>query len=187
MPNSSLLQKIASGDREAVNDCVERYGKLVWSLARRFTSNAADAEDAVQEIFIEVWSKAARFDPAKASETTYIAMIARRRLIDKMRKSQREPRSEELSEAMELPGRPIAADLETRDEAARARRLIGKLKPDQQRVIQLAVYQGLTHQTIAEKLGIPLGTVKTHIRRGLISLREGLQASRLEAEGGVAR
>jgi RNA polymerase sigma-70 factor (ECF subfamily) len=183
----SLLQKISSGDREAANACVEKYGNLVWSLARRFTFNAADAEDAVQEIFIEVWSKAAQFDPAKGSETTFIAMIARRRLIDKMRKSQREPRSEELSEAMELPGKLISDDLEVRDEAAQAQRLIGKLKPAQQRVIHLAIYQGLTHQTIAEKLGIPLGTVKTHIRRGLLSLREGLQASRLEAERGVTR
>jgi len=183
----SLLQQIARGDREAVARCLDRYGNLVWSLARRFSANRADAEDAVQEIFIELWANAPRFDPAKASETTFVAMIARRRLIDRLRKRRREPQQEDLPHDVENPQPSVAADLETRDEAARARELIGRLKPDQQQVIRLAVYNGMTHRSIADKLGLPLGTVKTHLRRGLMRLREGLEAARLGAGQGVAR
>ena len=76
--SESLLEKIASGHRSAVSDCVNRYGGLVWSLARRFTATQADAEDAVQEIFISLWKSAERFDSSKSSEMTFVAMIARR-------------------------------------------------------------------------------------------------------------
>ena len=76
-----ILERIAAGDPAAVDDCLRSYGGLVWSLARRFSPNHAEAEDAVQEIFIDVWRSAARFDRQRASENTYITMIARRRLI----------------------------------------------------------------------------------------------------------
>jgi len=189
VPGQTLLQQIAAGDRDAVARCLDAYGSLVWSLARRFTSSRDDAEDAVQEIFIELWAHAARFDPAKASETTFVAMLARRRLIDRLRKTRREPPTEGLDALSAMPDpaeRSSADELEVREEAARAQRLIGELKPDQQLVIRLAVFQGLTHQGIAEQLGLPLGTVKTHLRRGLLRLREGLRSNRGDAPGGGA-
>ena len=175
--NLSLLQRVASGDQKAVEECLDKYGNLVWSLARRFTSNRADAEDAVQEIFIELWSHAARFDAEKASETTFIAMLARRRLIDRLRKTKREPGTEELDASLPLEQEDSVEAIETQQQAARANRLIKALKPEQQQIIRLAVYGGYTHQTISEKLGMPLGTVKTHLRRGLMRVREGMQAS----------
>jgi RNA polymerase sigma-70 factor (ECF subfamily) len=158
-----------------VKACLDRYANLVWSLARRFTSSRTDAEDAVQEVFIELWSSAARFDAGRASETTFVAMIARRRLIDRMRKTSREPRMEELNAADGLSGDGTARDVEVKDEAARATRLIRTLKPEQQQVIKLAVHHGYTHQSIADALGMPLGTVKTHLRRGLLRIREAMQ------------
>ena len=78
----SLLQRIATGDEAAVDNCVDRYSNLIWSLALRMLPTAADAEDAVQEIFVEVWKNADRFDPEVGAEKTYILMLARRRLID---------------------------------------------------------------------------------------------------------
>ena len=172
-----LLTRVADGDQEAVEECLNRYGNLVWSLARKFTPNRADAEDAVQEVFIDLWSSAARYDSSKASETTFIAMLARRRLIDRFRKSKRQPPTEVLSAEADFEHPDLLPDVALKDEASRAARLIRTLKPEQQQVIKLAVYEGHTHQGVADALQIPLGTVKTHLRRGLLKVREAMQAS----------
>jgi RNA polymerase sigma-70 factor (ECF subfamily) len=110
-------------------------------------------------------------------------MLARRRLIDRLRKSRRQPVTEELSAAADLtqPGSPPDAALQ--DDAARAARLLLTLKPEQQQVIKLAVYEGHTHQSIAEAMQLPLGTVKTHLRRGLLKVREAMRASGARSPG----
>jgi RNA polymerase sigma-70 factor (ECF subfamily) len=169
-----VLPRIAAGDPAAVPDCLARYGGLVWSLARRFLGNAADAEDAVQDVFIELWKKAARYDPSRGSEPTYVTMVARRRLIDRKRKAGRAPAAQPLPD--EAPARAGRDRVELEDEAARAAAVLGELREDERRVIRMAVYQGLTHEEIAAATGLPIGTVKTHIRRGLIRVRERLAA-----------
>jgi RNA polymerase sigma factor (sigma-70 family) len=170
-----VLPRIAAGDPAAVSDCITRYGGLVWSLARRFLGNPADAEDAVQDVFIELWKNAARFDPARSSEPTYVTMIARRRLIDRKRRAGRVPPAQPLAD--EPPGAAPSGDrVEIEDEAAKAAAVLGELREDERRVILMAVYQGLTHEEIAAATGLPVGTVKTHIRRGLIRVRERLTA-----------
>lgn len=179
-----LLARVAAGDQEAVRSCLDRFGNLVWSLARRFTSNQADAEDAVQQIFIDLWSSAARYDSDKASETTFVAMLARRRLIDRLRKTKRQPTMEELTADVDFRQPDLQPDIALHDDAARAARLIGTLKPEQQQVIKLAVYEGQTHQSIADAMQVPLGTVKTHLRRGLLKVREALQKSDAGSGGG---
>ena len=88
MPDS-VLARVGAGDASAVRDALQRFGGLVWALARRMSANTSDAEDAVQEIFVDVWKSAKKFDPAAGSEATFVAMIARRRLIDRMRARQR--------------------------------------------------------------------------------------------------
>jgi RNA polymerase sigma factor (sigma-70 family) len=180
-----LLARVAAGDQEAVGECLDRFGNLVWSLARRFTAGQADAEDAVQEIFIDLWSSAGRYDSAKASETTFVAMLARRRLIDRLRQSKRQPNMDDLSVAADLQQPGSNPDIALQDDAARAARLIRTLKPEQQQVIKLAVYEGHTHQSIADALRIPLGTVKTHLRRGLLKVREAMQRSDAGSGGGL--
>jgi RNA polymerase sigma factor (sigma-70 family) len=173
-----VLPRIAAGDPAAVPDCIARYGGLVWSLARRFLGNPADAEDAVQDVFIELWKNAARYDPARSSEPTYITMIARRRLIDRKRRAGRAPTPQALpDEQLGAPvGSPGGDRVELEDEAAKANAALGELRDDERRVILMAVYQGLTHEEIAAATGLPVGTVKTHIRRGLIRVRERLGA-----------
>ena len=173
-----LLARVAAGDPESVRECIDRFSSLVWSLARRFTSSPADAEDAVQEIFIDLWSSASRYDCDKASETTFVATLARRRLIDRLRRSRRAPTMEDLSAAAEVVDADPPPDVAVRDDAARAARLLHTLVPDQQRVIRLAVYEGHTHQSIADALQLPLGTVKTHLRRGLLKIREAMKAAK---------
>jgi RNA polymerase sigma-70 factor (ECF subfamily) len=168
-----VLPRIAAGDPAAVPDCIARYGGLVWSLARRFLGNPADAEDAVQEVFIELWKNAARYDPSRASEPTYITMIARRRLIDRKRRAGRVPPAQPLGDDSAAAPR-VGVQVEIEDEAVKAAAVLNELRDDERRVIQMAVYEGLTHEEIASATGLPVGTVKTHIRRGLIRVRERL-------------
>lgn len=181
-PRDSLLQRVAQGDAEAVGACLERYGPLVWSIARSLSSDVGQVEDAVQEIFIELWRKADRYDSSKAAESTFIATIARRRIIDRRRSRARQPESEDL-ENHDTPVEDRSLHLvELGDDAARAAEAVATLKPDQQRVIQLSVIEGLTHQEIAATTGLPLGTVKSHIRRGLDRVAQILRGR--EDEGG---
>lgn len=170
-----ILHRVAAGDPTAVQEVIDRYGGLVWSLARRFCPDKQEAEDAAQEVFIEIWNKAPRYDAALASEITFIAMIARRRLIDRGRRKQRALRADGLEDESILPAEDKALELvDVGDEAARARKALAKLRPDEQKVLRMAIYDGLSHDQIAKATTMPLGTVKTHLRRGLQRVREML-------------
>ena len=171
---TSLLGRIAGGDAAAVREVVNTYGALVWSLARRLSPVQADAEDAVQEIFLDVWKCAARYDLAQGSEKVFIATIARRRLIDRLRRARHQFAHDDLDS---LDGLAVATPGDAGEravEAERAAAAVGQLKPGQQRVIHLAVVEGLSQNEIAERLGLPLGTVKTLMRRGFIAARARL-------------
>ncbi|MEL7023840.1 MAG: sigma-70 family RNA polymerase sigma factor [Pseudomonadota bacterium] len=170
---SSVLQRIAAGDQRAVTECLDQYGGLVWSLARRLTPNDNDAEDAVQEIFVEIWRFADRFDASKASEATFVAMLARRRLIDRLRRHNRQPVEEEFDDTLSIaPSAESAAEVGT--DVARVAAAMAQMKPEQQQALHLSAWLGMSHAAIAEKMDLPLGTVKSHIRRGLLALREQL-------------
>jgi RNA polymerase sigma factor (sigma-70 family) len=183
----TILQRIAAGDRAAVQQCIDAYGPLVGALARRMGLVGGEAEDAVQDIFVALWRSAERFDPALAAENVFVAMIARRRLIDVRRRIGRrvEGVASEAGESLASGERPAIEQLAVRDEGARARAALSELRPEQRRVIELSVLEGLSHQQIADSTGMPLGTVKTHARRGLQRVRELLGADARPAPGGV--
>jgi RNA polymerase sigma-70 factor (ECF subfamily) len=162
---------VAAGDVSAVDQCISDYGGLVWSIARRFCPDHADAEDAVQEVFIDVWRHAERYDPDIGSEATFVAMIARRRLIDRQRKAGRQISTAPLAEQMVGTSPQPERRLEIADEAARIRTQLELLRPEEQRVLELSISYGLSQREIAERTKLPLGTVKTHSRRGMIRLR----------------
>lgn len=169
-----ILSDIASGVPRAMDLCITQYGGIVWSIVRRYIKDSAEAEDVVQEIFTEVWKKAASFDPAIASESTFIGMITRRRAIDFLRRQGRQPGFESLAAAEQLPlptteNSSIICDPET------VKSTVANLPADTRELFQLFFDDGFTHPEIAEKTGLPLGTVKTRLRRGLIVLREQLQ------------
>ncbi|MBL8823252.1 MAG: sigma-70 family RNA polymerase sigma factor [Planctomycetia bacterium] len=168
-----LLPRIARGEQSAVAECLSRYGGMVWSLARRFLGDATEAEDAVQDIFVELWKNADRYNSALSSEATFITMVARRRLIDRRRKLGRRAEHVTLPESVPEPqSGSVSTRMEIADEAAKAIAALSELRPEQQEVLKLAVYHGMTHEQIALSTGLPLGTVKTHARRGLMRLRE---------------
>lgn len=168
----SVFQRVASGDNAAVREVMDRFGGLVWSLARRSCFNPADAEDATQEIFLDLWKSADRYDPSKGSETLFVAMIARRRLIDRIRKQGREPRMENVEDLGYELASADESDAETYAEATLAAKAVEMLKPAQKKVLELGLLKGLSHSEIADATGMPLGTVKTQMRRGLIRVRE---------------
>lgn len=168
----AILNRIAAGDKTAVQDCLKTFGGLVWSLARRMCPNKEDAEDAVQEIFIDVWKNAQRFDAAQASETTFVAMIARRRLIDRIRKMNRQPNVDSFEDILVEPSESTDKQIQLSVEAKEAAKAMKDLRPEQRQILHLSIIQGFSHQEIADALGMPLGTVKTHARRGLIQIRE---------------
>jgi RNA polymerase sigma factor (sigma-70 family) len=160
------------GDRTAVQDCMKAYGGLVWSLARRMLNNSDEAEDAVQEIFVDIWKTAAKFDPIQASETTFVAMIARRRLIDRLRHASRRISADSIDDLLAEPSDGSEGKVQMSLEAAQAAKALDALRPEQRQVLQLSIIQGLSHQEISDATGMPLGTVKTHARRGILQARE---------------
>ena len=171
--DESIIERIAAGDQHAVSECLDRYGGLVWSIANNWSDSPADAEDATQEIFLEIWKSAQRFDPAIGSEAVFISTIARRRMIDRLRAKERRPSIEELSEHHHDSIADPAADVGLlAADAAIASRAVAELDPSQQEVLIMGVVEGMTHSEIAEATGKPLGTVKTQIRRGLLRVRD---------------
>lgn len=170
----AILQRISDGDRNAIQDCLDKYGGLVWSIARKMLRNSDDAEDAVQEIFVDIWKNAGRFDESKASETTFIAMIARRRLIDRIRHSARRISADSLDDVLLEPFTRADKAIQVSVEAGQAAEAMRSLRPEQQQVLRLSIVQGMSHQEISDATGMPLGTVKTHARRGLLHVRQNM-------------
>ena len=182
-----LLHRVSSGDSAAVQECIGRFGGLVWALARRSGLPEAELEDAVHEIFTELWHNGHKYDPQIASEAAFVAIIARRRLIDRRRRIGRRPTTQELNEITGASAATqVRATTEIAEEAAVAAKALETLSTEQQRVLRLSVYEGLSHELISRATGLPLGTVKTHARRGLLRLREMLSGEQLSPSTGGA-
>ncbi len=173
--HTPLLAEVARGDQDAMRTLIKRYSGLVWSLVRRKIRSQTDAEDLVQEIFADVWKSAHRYDASVGSEDTFVAMITRRRIIDQIRRIGRSPDQVTL----DAPGADRACSgsddtidqMDTSPNAKRVMRVLRSLRPERRQTIELAVIHGLSHSQIAESTGMPLGTVKAHLRRGLDEVR----------------
>lgn len=173
-----LLQRIARGDQVAVALCLDEYGGTIWGLADRYLKGFGDdLEDAVQEVFVEVWRHASRYDPAMGGEPAFIATIAHRRLIDRQRRLQAR-RTVQLDDGLPMveAKMPLRDATAARDDVRKAAEAFAELEHDEKQVLWYALYQGLTHERISSIMNVPLGTVKTRIRRGLSRLREALSA-----------
>jgi RNA polymerase sigma-70 factor (ECF subfamily) len=160
------------------------YGGLVWSLARRLSQSAADAEDATQEIFLDIWKSAARYEARLGSEAVFVTTIARRRLIDRMRARKRRPPTEEFDEQV-VTAEPVFAPPDSGPlavETATAARALAQLGEAERQVLLMGIVDGMTHAEIATATGKPLGTVKTHMRRGLRKIRALLDEPTPEAD-----
>ena len=163
-----VIEELAKGTDGAMEHCLEKFGALVWSVALSFVPDRTLVEEIVQDTFVDLWRTAGRYDPKIASENTYVTMLARRRAIDFVRRQQRQPIFERVQEpeyvAVEGGGADSGgADLES---------ALLRLPVETQEIFSMHFEAGLTHPEIAKRTGLPLGTVKTRLRRGLIALRK---------------
>lgn len=179
-----ILPLIARGDGGAVEECLDRYGGLIWSLCRRLAPT--DADDAAQEIFIDLWRNAWRFRESAGSEIAFVSTLARRRLVDRRRRSTRTPQTVPLDSSVPVDGGASPdAELVAKEDLDRVQRCLESLKDKDREAVELSVYGGLSQSEIAGKLETPLGTIKTLIRRSLIRLRDCVRFNaRPSLEGG---
>lgn len=176
------MAKIATGDHAALTSIYDRYSPLVLALARRMLRDVAAAEDLVEEVFIELWRRGERYDPSRGAVATYITTLTRSRAIDRLRSERRTPAAP-LGDGIEPTGPHLPPELNLVEDERR-RLITGaltELSGDQRQAIELAYYEGLSHNDVAQRLNKPLGTVKTWIRQGLIRLREYLRTDDGEA------
>jgi RNA polymerase sigma-70 factor (ECF subfamily) len=172
-----LLPSVAAGDRSAMEACLDRYEGLVWALARRFLGDSSEAEDAVQEVFIELWKHAGRFDPKLGTEVAFVGTLSRRRLLDARRRQSRRPDTTPMDEWTEAESQvdPKVGGDGMDDEGQRALAALRGLPAEQRRMMEWSLADGMSHGEIAARTRTPLGTVKTLIRRGLLRVREAIQ------------
>lgn len=175
----SILESIAAGDESAVSACLDEYGDLVWRLASRYLGRVSgDVEDAVQEVFVELWTSAGRYDPKKGSEAAFVATLAHRRLTDYQRRAgARLSRVSPDGGAIERSSRSVTVDQSRGELASRVAERFNELPEDERSALRLAMHEGLTHKQISETFGIPIGTVKTRLRRAVMRLHDAITPS----------
>jgi RNA polymerase sigma-70 factor (ECF subfamily) len=179
-PDATLVQRLLQRDVGAFEELYDRHSRIVYSLVLRILQQASTAEEVVQDVFLQLWRNAARYDRSRGPFVPWLLTLARNRALDQLRlKSERQRRREDQTE--DLP--PVVAipdfegSLDEKRRAMRVRDLMAALDPQQKRAIELAYFEGLSHTEVANALKEPLGTVKSWIRNGLLKLKEGLQAA----------
>lgn len=180
-PDAALVRRLLHKDVSAFEQLYDRHSRAVYSLVLRILQQAGTAEEVVQDVFLQLWRNAERYDASRGPFIPWLLTLARNRAVDTLRlKSERQRRREEQTE--ELP--PVVApppefekQIDDKRRAEKVRTLMSFLNPQQRKAIELAYFEGLSHSEIAEAIKEPLGTVKSWIRNGLLRLKEGLQAT----------
>ncbi len=175
-----LLRRIAAEDRQALADLYDQIAGSLFAVAFRILGDRHEAEEVIQDVFVQIWDKAAIFDPMMAAPFTWALSITRNRSIDRLRSRQRRARlMDDLEEATGVNSMPVAPTPDVAladDELTAIRSAVHGLPFEQRQAIEMAFFGGKTHLEIAETLKEPLGTIKARIRRGMLKLRESLQA-----------
>lgn len=179
-PDATLVLQLLRKDVSAFEQLYDRHSRLVYGLVLRILQQAATAEEIVQDVFLQLWRNADRYDASRGPFVPWLLTLARNRALDQLRlKSERQRRKEhqvdELPPVCALPD--FETDVDDQRQAERVRSLMNGLQPQQRRAIEMAYFQGMSHSEIAAALNEPLGTVKSWIRSGLLRLREGLQTT----------
>jgi RNA polymerase sigma-70 factor (ECF subfamily) len=176
---------MASGDGDALRELYDAHARAVYSLAIRILRSQSDAEDIVQEVFVQAWRSAARYDATRGTVAGWLLMLAKSRAIDRLRSRRARPELSDEAGAPEPADTGAAPDIQVvrGEQASRVKAALEQLPLLQRTALELAYYEGLTHAEIADHLEQPLGTVKTRIRQGLLKLRDALgSAQRDEAQ-----
>ena len=177
-----MIERIGRGDQSAFSALYDRLSRPLYSLALRMLGDAGDAQDALQDVFLQIWSRAATYNPEQSTVFSWTVLLTRSRVIDRLRARKRRLRivdsatDDEDADVADASTMESAADTaDKNDEAARVRSVLNNLPSEQREAIELAFFGHLTHHEIAARLGEPLGTIKARIRRGLLKLRERLR------------
>ena len=176
-----LVGHIAQGDEAALARFYDLTSPVVFGLAARVLRDRRDAEESTLEVYLQVWRTASDYDPDRGSPMAWLATMTRSRAIDRLRASRQwssaaVPLPAGFSERQSAPGSDPAESTLIQERAAQVRQAVNALKPEQREVLEIAYFGGLSHGQIARQLGLPLGTVKTRIRTGMMQLRARLSA-----------
>lgn len=173
--DAALVQRLRAADESAIAQLYDRYSGMVYAVALRVLNDTGAAEDVLQEVFLQLWRNPDGFDSSRGSLGPWLAVIARNRAIDSVRK--RKPETEVENVVLS-----VNCDLETETGRKlgieKARGALAKIPAEQRKALEMAFFQGLTHSEIAVKTGEPLGTIKTRIRAALLALRKAMSESR---------
>ncbi len=176
----SLLERVAAGDHSAVELCAHEYGRLVYRLATRYLDQAPyEIEDAVQDVFIEIWTSAKRFDPSKGSEPAFVATIAHRKIIDRQRQITSRRRVLRKIKAHPLPTsgeHSSFSAIPNIDEQRILAKAYTQLSEHEREAIWMSIFGGLSHYEIGIATDSPIGTVKSRLRRAMINMRAYVSA-----------
>ena len=176
-----VLAQIARGDQRAFGLLYDRLSSPLYSLAVRMLGDSSEAQDALQEVFLQIWRRAAAYDAERSTVFSWAVLMTRSRVIDRLRARDRRLRvvvtstdddEADLAPASASSAESAADTVGRNEEAVRVRSRLNMLPPEQREAIELAFLNDLTHHEIAAQLGQPLGTIKARIRRGLLKLRE---------------
>jgi RNA polymerase sigma-70 factor (ECF subfamily) len=168
-----LLNRVKGNDQQAMTDLFDRYGGMVYSVALRVLNDPGQAEDVMQEIFFQVWRNPNSFVQGRGSLGAWLAVMARNRAIDALRR--RKP-TDSVDDVVLASGKDVASEVERNSMMEKVRGAMKDLPSEQQRTMELAFFEGLSHSEIAARTGDPLGTVKTRIRSALMSVRKAIGA-----------
>ena len=174
--DAALLRRVAEGDRDAFSLLYDRLSVVLFSISIRILNDPKEAEDVLQDVFVQIWDKAASYDPSLGRPFNWAVTLTRNRSIDRLRMLKR--RYEFIAEATEsvqttpLYGPESGPDVYQRDQASEVRKALDGLPLDQRQALELAFLGGLTQVEISVQLGQPLGTIKARIRRGLLKLKD---------------
>ena len=174
----SCLERLRAGDSAALGELYDRHSDLLYSLAARIAGNATEAEEVLQETWVQAWRRAAQYDPVRGSVGAWLVTIARSRALDRLRSAQSRARAEvaagaDAGHVAAAPAPPDAAQhAEHRQLSERVNAALASLETHQREVLELAYFGGLSQSEIAERLAAPLGTVKSWTRQGLARLRD---------------
>lgn len=168
-----LLNRVKGNDQQAMTDLFDRYGSMVYSVALRVLNDPGQAEDVMQEIFFQVWRNPNSFVEGRGSLRAWLAVMARNRAIDALRR--RKP-TDSVDDVVLASSYDLASEVERNSMMEKVRGVLKDLPSEQQRTMELAFFEGLSHSEIAARTGDPLGTVKTRIRTALMSLRKAIGA-----------
>jgi RNA polymerase sigma-70 factor (ECF subfamily) len=174
--DAALLAKVGDGDQQAMASLFDRYSGIVYSVALRVLRDAAQAEDVMQDIFIQVWKKPGGFVSGRGSLGAWLAVVARNRAIDSLRR--RRP-TDAVEDVVLASSTDLGAEAERNSLMEKVRGYMAQLPSEQRKSVELAYFEGMSHSEIAEQTGDPLGTVKTRIRLALITLRKAMQGNAL--------